>query len=32
MEPRIQYAKTEDGVNITYWGWGTACHIKQRRR
>ena len=22
MEPRIQYAKTEDGVNIAYWSMG----------
>ena len=22
MEPRIQYAKTEDGVNIAYWTSG----------
>ena len=22
MEPRIQYAKTEDGVNITFWTLG----------
>ncbi len=22
MEPRIQYAKTEDGVNIAYWTLG----------
>ncbi len=22
MEPRIQYAKSEDGVNITFWTLG----------
>ena len=22
MEPRIQYTKTEDGVNIAYWSVG----------
>ncbi len=24
MEPRIQHAKTEDGVNIAYWTVGEA--------
>ena len=24
MEPRIQYAQTEDGVNIAYWTMGAG--------
>ena len=24
MEPRIQYAKTSDGVNIAYWTLGSG--------
>ncbi len=24
MEPRIQYAKTKDGVSIAYWTLGTG--------
>ena len=24
MEPRIQYAQTEDGVSIAYWTLGTG--------
>ncbi len=24
MEPRIQYAKTSDGVNIAYWTMGAG--------
>ena len=27
MEPRIQYAKTEDGVNIAYWTLGKGSPL-----
>ena len=27
MEPRIQYAKTEDGVNIAYWTMGEGMPL-----
>ena len=26
MEPRIQYAKTKDGVSIAFWTLATASH------
>ncbi len=29
MEPRIQYAKTEDGVNIAYWSLGEGPPLVQ---
>jgi class 3 adenylate cyclase len=29
MEPRIQYAKTEDGVNIAYWTLGEGLALVQ---
>ena len=27
MEPRIQYTKTEDGVNIAYWTLGEGSPL-----
>ena len=27
MEPRIQYAKTEDGVNIAFWTLGEGSPV-----
>ncbi len=27
MEPRIQYAKTEDGVSIAYWKMGRGSPV-----
>ena len=29
MEPRIQYAKTSDGVNIAYWTLGSGLPLVQ---
>ena len=29
MEPRIQYAKTSDGVNIAYWTLGEGPSLVQ---
>ena len=29
MEPRIQYAKTEDGVNIAYWTMGEETPLRR---
>ena len=30
MEPRIQYAKTTDGVSIAYWTLGRACRPSRK--
>jgi hypothetical protein len=36
MEPRIQYAQTEDGVNIAFWtlgeGWDVELETVPGRR
>ena len=29
MEPRIQYAKTEDGASIAYWTMGSGSSLVQ---
>ena len=29
MEPRIQYAKTQDGVNIAFWTHGEGTPLVQ---
>ncbi len=31
MEPRIQYAKSKDGVNIAFWTLATASHKPSAR-
>ncbi len=32
MEPRIQYAKTKDGVSIAYWATGEGKPLVESRR
>ena len=29
MEPRIQYAKTKDGVSIAFWTLGEGMQVQQ---
>ncbi len=31
MEPRIQYAKTKDGVSIAYWTLGEGMPVMHMR-
>ncbi len=31
MEPRIQYAKTKDGVSIAYWTLGKGMPVAHMR-
>ncbi len=29
--PQIQYARTDDGVNIAYWTLGEGCRVGENR-